>query len=476
MKHILKFSLVLIMLAGMVHIIQSCSKIDDLDKFDHFEDPFRLNLKDTVIQLDVQGTEQYTIVTISGREKDFNVVAENDWITVSKGETTEYGKTELTVKISASPNTYYTRTGRVTVSIQDGSKTISKSIRVVQATSLDDPAVSVGVNVLNLSAEQQEAAVAVITNQSTWEAGSTAEWLTFNEDGDSIRIQVQENTGTEAREADISILAGFAPFTATTVLKVIQAKPDTEGNITVEGIEFVFVEGGTFKMGSQNTDPSAPNYGVASEGSHFNANQTPIHNVTLSDYYIGKYTITQAQWEAVMGSNPSKNIGANNPVEYVSYTLAAEFVEKINQLTGKTFRLPTEAEWEYAARGGNKSQGFLYSGGNTWEAFANFIPVADNATRNASRTTPVGSKLPNELGIYDMSGNLYEWCSDYFAPYTATDKVNPTGPATGDRRVMRGGSWWHPATTVYYRGNNTDSYTGNHANAGLTGFRIVYVP
>ena len=196
-----------------------------------------------------------------------------------------------------------------------------------------------------------------------------------------------------------------------------------DGDATIGGFEMVFVEGGTFTMGA-----------TAEQESDAYDFESPTHSVTLSSYYIGKYEVTQAQWRAVMGSNPSLFAGDNLPVEQVSWNDIQEFITKLNQQTGKTFRLPTEAEWEYAARGGNKSKGYKYSGSNTVDDVAWY-------NNNSSNTThPVGQKAPNELGIYDMSGNVWEWCQDWYGSYSSDSQTNPTGPNSGSGRVLRGSS------------------------------------
>ena len=184
----------------------------------------------------------------------------------------------------------------------------------------------------------------------------------------------------------------------------------------------VKVEGGIFSMGS-------------TEG----YDEKPVHQVRLSDFCIGKYEVTQDEWEVVMGTNPSHFKGVNKPVECVSWNDCQEFIKKLNKLTGLQFRLPTEAEWEYAARGGNKSKGYKYSGSNI---IGNVAWYWDNSNQ---KTHPVGTKAPNELGIYDMSGNVWEWCSDWYSSsyYSSSPANNPTGPATGSDRVYRGGSWLH---------------------------------
>ena len=201
---------------------------------------------------------------------------------------------------------------------------------------------------------------------------------------------------------------------------------EKEGKFTVNGVEFkmVFVEGGTFTMGA-----------TSEQGSDADDDEYPTHRVTLSDYYIGETEVTQALWQAVMGSNPSWFKGNNLPVESVSYNDVKEFITKLNQKTGKTFRLPTEAEWEYAARGGKKSKGYKYSGSN------NIDDVAWYDENSNDKTHPVKTKRPNELEIYDMSGNVLEWCSDWYGDYLSNAQTNPQGPSSGSDRVLRGGSW-----------------------------------
>ncbi len=188
----------------------------------------------------------------------------------------------------------------------------------------------------------------------------------------------------------------------------------------------------------------------------------PAHSVTLFGFYIGKYEVTQAQWEAIMGGNPSYFKGDNLPVENVSWNDIQEFIQKLNQKTGERYRLPTEAEWEYAARGGNKSRGYKYSGSNDVGTVAWYY---ENSGR---KTHPVGQKQPNELGIYDMSGNVQEWCQDWYnySGYSSDPQTIPTGPSSGSARVIRGGSWSVDAkyTRVscrgYWRPLNKDRYYG----------------
>ena len=226
-----------------------------------------------------------------------------------------------------------------------------------------------------------------------------------------------------------------------------------ETNITVGGVSFkmIAIEGGTFKMGASDGDTQASN------------SEKPAHQVTLSGYSICETEVTQALWVAVMGSNPSYFTSANGyeddlsrPVEEVSWEDCQTFITKLNQMTGKTFRLPTEAEWEYAARGGKYSHDYVYSGGDDLNEVAWYRNNGD------VQTHAVAQKLPNELGLYDMSGNVYEWCQDWYDSYSSEAQTNPTGPTSGTKRVMRGGNVGDTSSCrVSFRTSNTPSSKAN---------------
>ena len=208
--------------------------------------------------------------------------------------------------------------------------------------------------------------------------------------------------------------------------------PEDNANetFTVNGVTFkmVAVEGGTFTMGATEEQVLA---GAADD-------EYPAHQVTLSNYYIGETEVTQELWVAVMGTNPSNHQGdPKYPVDKVTWYDCQTFINQLNALTGRQFRLPTEAEWEYAARGGNKSEGYIYSGNSNIDLVAWYSGNAGNMTH------PVASKQANELGLYDMSGNVWEWVQDWYDGnyYSNSPSTNPTGPETGTNRVYRGGSW-----------------------------------
>ncbi len=247
---------------------------------------------------------------------------------------------------------------------------------------------------------------------------------------------------------------------------------------------FVFVQGGTFPMGSSSGQ----------------SDEKPVHNVTVSSFYIGKTEVTQAQWTAVMGNNPSDFKGDKRPVECVSWYDAIVFCNKLSMMDGRTpaysvngktdpdtwgyipckgnsisgtitmntnangYRLPTEAEWEFAAWGGKKRKGYKYSGSD------NLSTVAWYCDNSGDQTHDVAKKAPNELGLYDMSGNIWEWCWDWYGSYGSNAQTNPFGPSSGDCRVLRGGSWnyYSDVCRVAYR-----SYDDPGLRDCFMGFRLV---
>lgn len=242
------------------------------------------------------------------------------------------------------------------------------------------------------------------------------------EEGKEASLSVKLPTGRSGDiivVRDLDITSAGAPLT-------MAFRDFNNQTFTVNGVQFtmVAVEGGTFTMGA-----------TSEQGSDAWDDEKPAHKVTLSDYYIGQTEVTQALWKAVMGGNPSRRIGDNLPVEQVSWNDCQVFIQKLNQLTGKQFRLPTEAEWEYAARGGRKSRGYKYAGGN------NIGSVAWYDDNSGNEMHPVATKQANELGIYDMSGNVWEWCSDWYGDYTSSSQSDPQGPSSGSDRVGRGGGY-----------------------------------
>jgi formylglycine-generating enzyme required for sulfatase activity len=232
--------------------------------------------------------------------------------------------------------------------------------------------------------------------------------------------------------------------------------PDCNPNPVEISTDMVFVDGGTFTMGCDDCGSK---------------NAMPAHTVSLDGFYIGKYEVTQELWLEVTGNNPSDcyyedaDLPARRPVETVSWDDVQEFISKLNCMTGKNYRLPTEAEWEYAARGGANSRNYIYSGGNDLDA------VAWHRGNATGKTWQVGGRQPNELGLYDMSGNVGEWVADRYAGdyYASSPRENPKGPSSSEfaERVYRGGTYYfnsEVALRVFYRGysvpDDRNKYTG----------------
>ena len=235
------------------------------------------------------------------------------------------------------------------------------------------------------------------------------------------------------------------------------AAADQQSTMSPESasIELVFVKGGCYDMGDT--------FGGGIFG------ERPVHKVCVDDFSIGKYEVTQGQWKAIMGSNPSyfNNCGDTCPVETVSWNDIREFIKRLNSRTGKSYRLPTEAEWEYAARSGGKKE--KYSGTSSYTDLGNY---AWHSSNSGGKTHPVGQKKPNSLGLYDMSGNAWEWCSDWYDKkyYYNSPKDNPKGPSSGDYTALRGGAWDSTPRGIRaaYRGYHSQSSRGYYL-----GFRLA---
>jgi len=285
----------------------------------------------------------------------------------------------------------------------------------------------------NLIASVQQSTV----QQSNNVQQTMAQQTSVNQSTIQQSNNVQSSVATQSTSSSSSSVSGAAVET-----------------ITVNGVSFnmVRVDGGTFTMGA-----------TSEQGNDAFPDEKPAHQVTLSTYSIGETEVTQALWQAVMGSNPSYFKGDNLPVEKVSWDDCQTFISKLNTATGKRFRLPTEAEWEYAARGGSKSRGYKYSGSNK---------IKDVAWYGSNRTHNVKTKQPNELGLYDMSGNVWEWCQDWYGSYSSGSKTNPTGPSSGSYRVNRGGGWID-LDAGYCRSSRRDYLTPSDRGNDL-GLRLAF--
>ena len=276
----------------------------------------------------------------------------------------------------------------------------------------------------------------------------------------SVKERFDLNGDTHVNVGDVNILLEYILDPSA-----FDDEPQVESKTyTVNGVTFkmVAVAGGTFTMGA-----------TSEQGSDYENDERPTHQVTLSDYWIGETEVTEALWTAVMGSTPSYHKrGDNYPVENVSWDDCQTFITKLNSLTGETFRLPTEAEWEFAARGGTKSEGYKYSGSNTIGDVAwytvNAYDVGSSSPNYGKH--PVATKAANELGIYDMNGNVWERCQDWYGSYSSAAQTNPTGPTTGTYRVFRGGSWNNNAR--FCRVSNRHYFTPSYSDCYL-GLRLA---
>ena len=251
--------------------------------------------------------------------------------------------------------------------------------------------------------------------------------------------------------ADMNMDEGVSIGDVTALIDYLLSGDLDPETFTIGDVSFTMlpVQRGTFWMGA-----------TTEQGEDATDREKPTHQVTLTrSYLICETEVTQALWQAVMGTNPSYFTGdLNRPVEQVSWNDCQAFISKLNQMTGRTFRLPTEAEWEFAARGGNNSQGYKYAGSNNIDDVAWYQSNANNTTH------PVGMKQPNELGLYDMSGNVLEWCQDWYAAYTTEALTDPAGPETGSNRVYHSGCFDYPAhgCRVSFRYYSAPTYAGSN--------------
>ena len=313
---------------------------------------------------------------------------------------------------------------------------------------------SFGQTVSNVDAYQE--GKNIIITYDTDKAGSVGDVYCSTDGGRTWGEPLRQVTGDVNKQVQAGshrivwdVLAEREKLAGANICFKVEAN---SGRFTVNGVSFemVRVECGTFRMGA-----------TSEQEDEADGDEKPVHSVTLSSYYIGKTEVTQTLWQAVMGSNPSYFKGADLPVENVSWNDCQEFIQKLNRLTGRNFRLPTEAEWEFACRGGNNSRGYKYSGSN------NLGSVAWYDGNSGNKTHPVGTKAPNELGIYDMSGNVWEWCADWYGDYSSGAQTNPTGPYGGSTRVLRGGSWYGIARYCRSSLRSLNNPSNRNYNLGL---------
>jgi formylglycine-generating enzyme required for sulfatase activity len=370
----------------------------------------------------------------------WSVTSDQTWCSVSTSSGSNNGT--ITVNVSEN-NSIDSRSASITVKAGDQ----SQSITVTQAGA--SPTLQLNKSSMAFESSNGENTFTISSNTS-WSITSDKTWCTLSSSSGSndatVTVYVSENTSTSSRSATITVES--ATIMRTLAVTQNGATPVTppssqDRSFTVGGVTFkmIAVEGGTFTMG-----------GTSEQGSDAYDSEKPTHSVTLSSYSIGETEVTQALWQAVMGQKPTSDgsqwsstygLGGNYPAYYVSWNDCQDFIRRLNALTGENFRLPTEAEWEFAARGGNKSWGYKYAGSNNIDNVAwyynNSYAKGENSSDYGSHN--VATKSPNELGLYDMSGNVWEWCQDWYGSYSSGSQTNPTGPSSGSSRVRRGGSW-----------------------------------
>ena len=379
-----------------------------------------------------------------------------DWVTLSPA--TGNKSEEITVSVAENPSTENRRECIIELKSDVPDYPFSRRFAVVQCSAVPVSSVSLNKTSLTLDIGDTETLSAFVapedaTNRSVIWTSSNTSVATVDGSGKVTAVSYGTVTITATSVSNAS-------KKATCTVKVTRVtKTFTVGGVT---FRMRLVEAGTFSMG---TSPDGNNV-------------TPVHNVTLTnDYYIGETEVTQALWKAVTEYYPTSGgnawtstygLGNEYPAYYISYADVQSFINRLNSLTGQTFRMPTEAEWEFAAKGGNKSKGYTYSGN---DAIDNVAWYTVNSYNKGTSSPDFGihvvkAKSANELGVYDMSGNVCEWCSDRYGSYSSSAQTNPTGATSGSDRVIRGGSWCSNATycrtthrdysTPYYR----DYYLG----------------
>lgn len=340
-----------------------------------------------------------------------------------------------------------------------------------------DPILEISESCVVFNATNNTDTIHITTNYSSFQTSCIDSWCSVESNDSLVMIKVSPNMNAEQRRTAINITVGRGSKTLTKTFSVVQmggywdvvdqfsiywssnVTETQKSTISDMLSNMVYVKGGTFIMGCQGDNPLESNYNWAYY------DKDCRHKVTLSGFYINKTEVTQKQWNTIMGTNSSNFKGENLPVENISWEEAMDFVNKLSKLTSLNFSLPTEAQWEYAARGGIYSMGYLYPGSNDEEDVLIYKGRGD-ASDPSFTTYPVGQLWPNELGLYDMAGNVSEMCLDWYGDYVTYDTTDPIGPANGERHVVRGGDITDiPAMhcTIFSRWqyfNTSDNYVG----------------
>lgn len=419
------------------------------------------------------GGKAHDVMTKSANELGLYDMSGNvlEWCYDRYGSYSSGEQTNPTGSISASSDRVYRGGGwrsdaaNCCVAYRSGAMPSDRYAGVGFRLCLDAPIPALAVSQTSLSFGSDASSQSItVTATDDYTYSSSASWLTIIQSSDKSTLTISASANNFSdRSATITLT--FGSFTTT--IKVVQnAKDERTFAVTGNGKTVIFkmkrVDGGTFQMGSTTGD----------------SDESPVHSVTISKaYYMCETEVTQALWYAVMGQSPtsggfswssSYGIGDNYPAYYISYEDCQSFLSALNSKLssqlggGESFRFPTEAEWEFAARGGNKSNGYTYSGSNT------IAGVAWYTSNSNSTTHPVKTKDANELGLYDMSGNVWEWCYDWYASsYSSSAQTNPIGPTSGSNRVFRGGSWDYDVANCRIAHRNGDMPTNRYNDVGF---------
>ena len=358
-----------------------------------------------------------------------------------------------------------------------------------------EPELTLSESGIVVSSAQESRQVKVTTNYNEFTATSNQDWCIVSADqqNKNIQLDIKANNLAEQRTAVITVTVKRGNKTLSKDLSIYQVggkwdvidgfdfklrwsydiSESQKAIITDQLKQLVRVDGGKFLMGAQSTDPEKPGYGL------YASDDNPVHEVTLSTFYIGKFEVTQSQWLALMDSNPSRFVGANKPVENLTWNEAMDYLAKLSSLTGLNLQLPTQAQWEYAARGGNKSMGYQYAGSDYYDEVAYYVNISEDSP--LFTTSVVGTKKANELGLYDMSGNVKEMCSDFTGALTTNPATDPTGPNRGEYHVARGGTFADGksisvSSTVYRVGIMSWVSQRPSKNDSYCGLRIIMKP
>lgn len=389
-------------------------------------------------------SEDFVDIEASGGEKRISIMTEADWTVEYEADWLLVRQHKDLIRILVDENESESPRKTTIRILFEGEKQASEIV-----VSQSGVTFSVGDNIFSVPSKESNFTVSIHSNISV-SINNELDWCIAELMDKDLFISVDRNYEDKRREGIIELRAG-------NIVNKITISQDS--CLWYDSFRMQFVEGGKFYMGAQTVWVDSVNY----DENAFTI-ESPVHEVILNDFYICSVEVTQHQWMAAMGSNPSQVQGDKLPVTDVSWDEAIEFINVLNMKTGLNYRLPTEAEWEYAARGGCMTNSSLYSGSSVLSASGWYY------SNSSSVVHDVAGKYPNELGLYDMSGNVREWCLDWMEYYTSNSAKNPIGPSEGDLKINRGGSWATPSVNCRNTYRHADSPT---SAASDLGFRLV---